>query len=211
MCHILLVCGSEFVGHTWRSACYPHSPRSSWIPKTFMCTDEMCIRDRLGRLFRTYCNTNQSRWPDYLEFFEASQRELQWPTGFTPNELQTGEMPKRVWDGYSRRIATQNLLIPNLVKKIEARTRIKRCAEERTEKFNADHKLVTFKTGEKVLLRALNVGNREDNTAAKFFRLYNGPYILSEQVGKNTYIVTNPNTNRVIGKFHASSLRNLLR
>ena len=48
---------------------------------------------------------------------------------------------------------------------------------------------------------------REDNTAAKFFRLYNGPYTLSEQVGKNTFILTNPNTNRAIGKFHASSLR----
>ena len=69
-------------------------------------------------------------------------------TGFTPNELQTGEMPKRVWDGCIRRIATQNLPIPNVVKRIEARRRIKKCAEDRTEKFNADHKLVTFKTGE---------------------------------------------------------------
>ena len=42
------------------------------------------------------------------------------------------------------------------MKRIEARRRIKKCAEERTEKFNADHKLVTFKTGEKVPLRALN-------------------------------------------------------
>ena len=66
---------------------------------------------------------------------------------------------------------------------------------------------MSFKTGEKVLLRALNVGRREDNTAAKFFRLYNGPYVLSEQVGKNTFILTNPNTNHMIGKFRASPLR----
>ena len=58
-----------------------------------------------------------------------------------------------------------------------------------------------------VLLKALNVGCSEDNTAGKFFRLYNGPFLLSEQVGKNTYIVTNHITNRTIGKFHASSLR----
>ena len=32
--------------------------------------DERVNRE-LGRLFRTYCNTNQSRWPGYLEFFEA--------------------------------------------------------------------------------------------------------------------------------------------
>ena len=31
--------------------------------------------------------------------------------------------------------------------------------------------------------------------------------MLTEQVGKQTYIVTNQNTNKTIAKFHASSLR----
>ena len=60
--------------------------------------------------------------------------------------------------------------------------------------FNEEHKLLTFKIGEIVLQKALNVGRSEDSTAAKFFRLYNRPFLLSEQVGKNTYIVTNPTT-----------------
>ena len=123
------------------------------------------VNRELGRLFRTYCNTNQSRWPDVLEFFEASiNGSYNDTTGFTPNELQTGEMPKRFWDGSIKRIATENLPIPSEVKRIEGRIRIKKCAEEPTEKFNADNKLVTFKIGERVLLRALNVGHREDNT-----------------------------------------------
>ena len=50
--------------------------------------------------------------------------------------------------------------------------------------------LLTFKVGEMVLLKSLNVGRSEDNTAVKFFRLYNGSFLLSEQVSKNTYIVT---------------------
>lgn len=33
---------------------------------------------------------------------------------------------------------------------------------------------------------ALHGGHSNGNTAAKFFRLYNGPFILSEQIGKNT-------------------------
>ena len=41
-----------------------------------------------------------------------------------------------------------------------------------------------------VLLKSLNIGRSEDNTAAKFFRLYNGPSLLSEQVGKNTVSYT---------------------
>ena len=166
------------------------------------------VNKELGRLFRTYCNVNQSKWPEFLEFFESAiNGNYNSTTGYTPNELQTGAMPGRVWEGHIERISTQNLPIPVEIKKLEARRRIKKCAEELTEKFNAEHKLVSFKTGESVLLRALNVARREDNTAAKFFRLYNGPYTLSEQVGKNTFMLTNPNTNRAIGKFHASSLR----
>ena len=45
------------------------------------------------------------------------------------------------------RIATQNVPIPVEIKKLEARRRIKKCAEESMEKFNAEHKLVSFKTG----------------------------------------------------------------
>ena len=58
---------------------------------------------------------------------------------------------------------------------------------------------MSFKVGETVLLKALNVGRSADNTVAKFFGLYNGPFFF-------TYIVTNHITNRTIGKFHASSL-----
>ena len=72
------------------------------------------------------------------------------------------------------------------------------------EKFNVEHKLLSFKVGEMVLLKALYVGHSADNTPAKFFSLYNGPFLLSVQVGKNMYIVMNHITNRTIGKFHAS-------
>ena len=85
--------------------------------------------------------------------------------------------------------------------------RDRKYAEQGTEKFNSEHKLQTFKVGELVLLKALNVGRSADNTAAKIFRLYNGPLLLSEQVGKHTYIVTNHITNKTIGKFHATLLR----
>ena len=30
------------------------------------------VNRELGRLFRTYCNTNQSKWAEYLEFFEQA-------------------------------------------------------------------------------------------------------------------------------------------
>ena len=67
-------------------------------------------------------------------------------------------------------VATQNLPVPNEVKRLEARRCIKKITDERMEKFNAEHKLLSFKVGEMVLLKALNVCRSEDNTAATFFR-----------------------------------------
>ena len=66
-----------------------------------------------------------------------------------------------------------NVPVPNDVKRLEARRHIIKSAEEHTEKFNSEHKLLTFKEGERVFLKSLNLGRSEDNTAAKFFRLYN--------------------------------------
>ena len=40
----------------------------------------------------------------------------------------------------------------------------------RSEEFNATDKFQTFRVGELVLLKTLNVGKTEDNTATKFFQ-----------------------------------------
>lgn len=54
-----------------------------------------------------------------------------------------------------------------------------------------------------ILLKALNASSGVDNTTAKFQRLYNGPFALTEQVGKNTYIVTDRGRNkRIVNSTH---------
>ena len=58
-----------------------------------------------------------------------------------------------------------------------------------------------------MLLKTNPVGKRIDNTAKKFFRLYDGPYTLVRQVGKQTFIVNDDTRQRDMGKYHASSVR----
>ena len=52
-----------------------------------------------------------------------------------------------------------------------------------------DSKLQQFNVGEKVLVKANPVGKRSDNTAKKFFKLYNGPYTLKQRIARHTFIV----------------------
>ena len=89
------------------------------------------VNRELGRLFRTYCNTNQSKWTEYLEFFEnAINGSYNTTTGYTPLELQSDVHPKRVWSEYIKRVATQNVPMPNEVKRLDAKERIREFAEQ---------------------------------------------------------------------------------
>ena len=56
---------------------------------------------RLEHMRNHNCNTNQSKRPEYLEFFEqAINGNYNDKTEFTPMELHSGAMLSRVWDEY---------------------------------------------------------------------------------------------------------------
>ena len=59
----------------------------------------------------------------------------------------------------------------------------------------------------KYYLKTNPVGKSIDNTAKKFFRLYDGTYNLLRQIGKQTFIVYDDTRQKELGKYHASSLR----
>lgn len=84
--------------------------------------------------------------------------------------------------------------------------RIKDAAEKRAEKFNAEHRLLNFNVRQKVLLKAQNVGHASEITAKEFFRLFNGPFMLSEKVRKNTYIVVNTANERIISRIRVKKV-----
>lgn len=58
---------------------------------------------------------------------------------------------------------------------------------QRAEKFNRTHRMVRFRENEKVLVRANPVGKSEDNTAWKFFQLFEGP-IHTKRESEKKYI-----------------------
>lgn len=166
------------------------------------------VNKEVGRLFRTYCHLEHSKWPEYLEFFEyVINNCYNDTTGYTPCELHTDTITSRPWSKYVNKIPTQNMEVSKEIKQKVAQKRIEDVATKKTTKYNAEHRLTKFKVGEKVLIKALNVGSTVENRSAKFLRLFNGPFVLSDQVGKNTFLVKNPDRNKIIGKYHASSLR----
>ena len=159
-------------------------------------------------MFRIFCYKEQSKWPEFLSFFETAINEnYHDTTEYTPAELDSGTKPERFWNNYLRRPKTYNLPLPVQCKNQLVKDRIVEKGRKRADKFNTTHKLTNFVVGEKMLLKAIPVGRRDINVAAKFFRLYNGPYLLAEQLAPHTFIVTTLDRTKTVGKYHASSLR----
>lgn len=102
---------------------------------------------------------------------------------------------------------TANLPLPEHLKAADAKAKIERATRKRADKYNVSHRTTQFQVGEKVLVRANPVGKSLDNTAKKFFRLYDEPYTLSEKVGKNTFMVFDAQRNKTLGKYHSSAFR----
>lgn len=88
-------------------------------------------------------------------------------------------------------------------------TRTELAAKEVKCKWQDYHKKI-FDVGERILLKANRVGGRRiDNTAKKFFRLYEGPYVLRERVGRQTLIVYGDKRNKLIAKIQCQSVQKL--
>ena len=70
------------------------------------------------------------------------------------------------------------------------REKITTKGEKRKARVNKDKTVLTFQTGDLVLVKACNVANAAAGKVAKFLALYEGPYQIKKRIALNTYIVT---------------------
>lgn len=166
------------------------------------------VNKEIGNYVRIYCHNQHNKWAEYLPFFESAiNNNYSEATGYPPIELESNVKPTRFWTKYVKKPENQNVPMPHANKLEYAKQRIIKRGDKRIERFNRSHKLVEFALGERVLVKANPVGKRIDNTKKKFFRLYEGPYLLHKKMGKNTFILYDQIKQRELGKYHSSSLR----
>lgn len=91
-----------------------------------------------------------------------------------------------------------------------AHERIRKKGEVRAQKVNKNKTDNCFKEGDMVLVKANNVSDAEDKKIAKFFAIYEGPYVIKKEVGAATYLLMDTTSSRERGKFHACNLKRYL-
>ena len=162
----------------------------------------------LERFFRTFLPINEhNSWYNYVEKIEIILNESYHDTiEMTPHEALKGEKPRRFWKELLPLIQE-----PAKYKQKEIiqliREKIKTKGEKRTMQLNKNKKGITFEEGEQILVKACNVANAAAGRVAKFLALYEGPYTIKKKIARNTYILTNTNTIKERGQFHATDLK----
>lgn len=197
--------GSQFASKTWKEfmeqkevkVIYTtvRNPRPNTVER---------VNRELGRLFRTYCGTRHKSWVAALpKLEELYNNTLHGSTGFTPCEIMYGESTKLSFDKY-----LWNEKTPNDVKQIRDKVQenLQKIGEKRRTMFNQRYRLIQYQIGDLVKIRKLNKSNAKQKITKKFELLYEGPYVISRNPYQNVYILTDPASNKIRGKFNTIHL-----
>lgn len=165
------------------------------------------IHRELGGFFRTFIPGKHSNWFNYVPIIQNIINETYHETTeYTPLELHTNKKPTRVWEKYFKPI---NMDAPHAHERkiFLAGERLKRKLTSRAKKENAKiKKHATFDQGSLVMVRTNNLSNLEKKQIAKFFHIYEGPYIVKRKIGIDTYLLQDEE-NKERGTFHVTHLK----
>lgn len=162
------------------------------------------VNRELGRLFRTYCNTNHKGWVSVLPKLEVLYNNTYHnSTGFTPCEIMYGESTELTFDKYMQ--GKEGLLDIQQIREA-ARNNLIKNGENRRVGFNKRYRLKQYQIGDLVKIKKLNKSKAMQKITKKFESLYEGPYVVAENPYINVYILMDPKTKKVRGKFNSIHL-----
>lgn len=201
--------GSQFTSKKWKETLeylgIKHILSSIRHPQAN--PSERVMRE-VGRLIRTYCHEQQSKWASevksFMLFFNSLVHES---TGFSPQELQFGkESLKLLPDEYGQANACRSMTVDE--KLILAKESLENKAARRIIR----HKMTInphkgFEVGDLVLLRANPASSLLKGETKKFLLLFEGPYKIKKKIGTCSYLLVNAQGNKERGVFHISHLK----
>lgn len=160
----------------------------------------------LGNFFRVYCHDKHKSWVNYLAFFERClNNSINDSTGCAPVEVLTGT-PAHCFLKSLIKFPEENQENQNS-RLVMAEENLKKNAQKRKEKHDGDLSGTSFTTGMKVLLRSHHLSNALYGEIKKFFRLYEGPYLLGRPVGRNAFELNDPESGESRGTHNISNLK----
>lgn len=162
------------------------------------------VNKELGRLFRTYCRSNHKGWVTVLPKLEKLYNNTFHDSmGFTPCEVMYGESTKLSFDAILN--VKQDQMEIQKIRDL-VRVNLQKTAEFRSAKFNQRYRLIQYQIGELVKIKKLNKSDAKQKITKKFEPIYEGPYVIAGNPYRNVYILVDPVTKDLRGKFNTIHL-----
>lgn len=152
----------------------------------------------IGRLLRALCHTNHKKWSYVIDQISTwINRAIHSSTGYSPEELHFGRTLSNPLLKHLE-LPPSTDPSPNMI--VLAKRQLRSKAERR--KLRHDHnnkKLITFKVGDKVLVKTHNQSSAMLDEIKKFFLLYHGPCTIKKLIHQNAYQVIDDSTGHSVG------------
>ena len=164
----------------------------------------MCIRDR-GRILRTYCHNQQKKWQEYLAATETFLNFAHHPAIGIPPYSAMYEKP-------TPRDIEQIIEFPTNNNRKFNQLRFSNKVAEDQEKRQAKYqkaigRIVTYKEGEKVLLKNRELPSTLEGITKKLLLLYTGPYVVVNDKHNNTYELREIVSGKIKGVYNQASMK----
>lgn len=200
-----IVCdhGSQFTSKEWQSKLEAENIKLVYAPIRHPQSNMVeRVNKEVGTCLRIYSNQNHKKWAFFIKHINETFNEIpNDTTGFSPSELHLNKIPSRFWHKFvQNKKSNCDLSYDDKCKKVKEAICFK--GGRRAMKFNNSRKLFHFKVGEKVLVKTEAVSSAIKEETKKLHKLYSGPFIIKEKVGRSTYLINN-----LKGFFHASLLK----
>lgn len=184
---------SNIIADMLRASNTIHKMTSAYHPQTNGLTER--FHRTLSDMIAMYIGPDHSNWDAILPFVTfAYNTARQRTTGYAPFFLVFGREPSFVIDTcflsapVSRCAPTSEQFISRLAHCRQlARENTEACQQDRKNRYDASHRCVQFRPGDKVLLWT---PVRVPGLCEKFLQRFIGPYIIQEQTSPVNYRVT---------------------
>lgn len=188
--------GTQFTSRTWNETMAKLDIKCAFSTKYHPQSNPVERYNReIGRLLRTYCNDQHTKWPLYLCLIESWLNRLKsevtekTPTQIIKGKLSQTEARKIIQfpDQPSEEVTTDEIC--TIAK------RIKDKAEKREMKTNRNKRHNTYKEGQLILIKNHRISSTENKEIKKLFNLFEGPFRIKKLIGETTLVITGLNDN----------------
>lgn len=201
--------GTQFHSPSWKRHLVSHNVqvRYTAVRNPQSNPSERCMKE-LSKFSRIYCNDNHRKWAELVSYIESwLNNTVASATGFTPTELMFGGKGSNVFENVLPVAPAQKHISEDSQTKItKAYETMKRKVITRKRKKRKGNAHWKPKLNDKVLLRTQPVSDATTGVTAKFFRPYQGPYIIAKIIPPSTFELADEN-GHIRGQFNKKLLK----